>query len=203
MFRIDLHVHTQRYSECAESLDPRQLGRAAQLAGLDAILLAEHDVMWSPDELSAVQQHVAPTRLFRGAEVTTPDGHFVVVGLANLSGIPKGIDAVEMAVRVRAAGGAVILAHPQRSDGALVSRLSSIRVDAVEVFSATTRGAHSLAAHDIAKRWGCAEVAGSDAHALEVVGAANTLFERAPRDELELAAMIRRGLGKPCLRSTG
>ena len=47
---VDLHVHTSRYSGCGKST-PEEMVAAAQAAGIEAMVLTEHHIIWPEDEV--------------------------------------------------------------------------------------------------------------------------------------------------------
>ena len=201
-FRIDLHVHTNRYSQCAETLDPEKLGQAAIDAGLDGLVLTEHDAMWTEEEVQILVQRIGhKVKIYRGVEVSSVDGHFIVIGLKDMSGVQVGIQAEELFAIARRENAVVILAHPHRSGSGSKLFQENINwsksVDAVEVASTYTFGQHETEARLLAIEAGVSEVAGSDAHCLSRVGLAYTELNFLPADELALAEAIRENVGIP------
>ena len=89
--RVDLHVHSQRYSPCAETLDPEELYVAMVRRNLDGLVLVEHGYMWSRKELQKLNRGLDYRRIYRGIEVSTRNGHFVVIGLRRQRRFPHGI----------------------------------------------------------------------------------------------------------------
>jgi predicted metal-dependent phosphoesterase TrpH len=194
-FRVDLHVHTSRYSACAEAMDPYRLADAAATTGLDGLVLTDHDVLWADEEIEVLRAALAPIHIFRGIEVTAREAHLVVIGMTDAGALHRGIPAVEVIDQAHAAGGVVILAHPFRdSDPAAVARL---RVDAVEIASTSFSRDESRRSIDLARSHKLPMVAASDAHALSRVGWAWTELRRPPGDEGELARMLIAGSGRP------
>jgi predicted metal-dependent phosphoesterase TrpH len=55
-FNIDLHVHSAKYSECAESLDPQQIEVYARKAKINAVVITEHDTLWRKHEFQELQE---------------------------------------------------------------------------------------------------------------------------------------------------
>ena len=190
--RIDLHVHTSRYSPCAECLEPGELLVAARRAGLEGVVVTEHDVLWAAEEVASLQGRVSEVRLFRGFECTVQGAHLVVIGLDDAARLYRGM-RFEAAVEIaRQDGAAVILAHPFRDSD--LEGLPLSLVDAVEVASTSFTADEAVRAWRLARRLGKPTVAGSDAHALPLVGWAWTELPALPGDELALAEVIRSGL---------
>jgi predicted metal-dependent phosphoesterase TrpH len=197
-FRVDLHVHTRCYSPCAESLDPDCLAAAMQSSGLDGLVIAEHDHLWPAEDIARLNAGLIHKRIYRGVEVSSRNGHFLVIGLEGLDGITPGIGIEDLIGEIDAREAAIIWAHPYLRYGNIPSPLEISDMPrglhAVEVASGVTRGNQSAAARSMARRVGWATVGGSDAHAPGQVGCAYTLLANLPEDEKQLAAAIRQGL---------
>jgi hypothetical protein len=199
-FRVDLHVHTRRHSDCAQLLAPEGLGAAAAGGGVHGVVLAEHDVLWDPAELEALEERLQPLRIYRAIEVTTTAGHLIVIGLPAAPPGLRGIDPERLVDLAQAARAAVILPHPHRlTDLARLLAKAAVRrgITAVEVASSVTRAEASRSAMALCRELGALPVGGSDAHAPEVVGAAFTWLPDLPPDAAALAAALRAGLGRP------
>jgi predicted metal-dependent phosphoesterase TrpH len=194
---IDLHVHTSRYSGCAEFLAPREIAKRAREVGLDAVVLTDHDVLWENEERDTLQAENPEIRFFRGLECTTDGGHLVLVGLEDAGALTRGIAFAEAIRLAHLQDAAVILAHPFRDSDP--DKLPLGLVDAIEVASTSFHDGDTEASCALASRWGKPTVASSDAHALSRLGWAWTSFPRMPSDEHALAGMIRAGEGRVVL----
>lgn len=193
--RIDLHVHTARYSGCAEFVDPYRIGEAAAAAGLDGVLLTDHDMMWEVEELEVLQAATPGVRLYRGIEVSAAGCHLVVLGIDDAGALTRGITLAEAADITHRAGGIVILAHPFRDSDPYL--LPVELVDAIEIASTSFTAAESRAAADLVRRFGKPPVASSDGHALSRIGWAWTELSELPVSERALGALIASGAGLP------
>jgi predicted metal-dependent phosphoesterase TrpH len=206
MFYVDLHVHTRRYSPCAELLAPEVLGERMAAIGIHGLVLAEHNVLWPEEELAPLRRRLTPLKVFRGVEVSASAGHFVVIGLPAEAPIAAGMALADLAALARRHRAALIWVHPQQTAPPPTNcerdRIAGM-VDAVEVASTATTDAHTPALQVLARQHRCAAVAGSDAHYPEQVGQAVTAFRRLPRSEMELAGMIRRGACRPLRLTPG
>lgn len=195
--RIDLHVHTRRYSACAEGLNPDRLPERMAQAGIDGLVITEHDYLWSREDIARLNRGLNKGRIYRGVEVSSCNGHFVVIGLQTLSGIARGIDISSLVQLARVQEAAIIWAHPQQCYSNTAAPCTFMHlpdnIDAVEVASSITEGERSREAMAMAGRMGWAQVGGSDAHILKQVGCAVTRFESLPADESALAKAIRSG----------
>lgn len=196
-FRVDLHVHTRRYSPCAESLDPEDLAVAMRRSRLDGLVIAEHDYLWPMDDIARLNAGLKHRRIYRGVEVSSCNGHFLVIGLDELDGIRPGIGIEALIHAIDAQQAAIVWAHPYLHYGNIALPLDSTEMPrglhAVEVASGVTHGRESAATRSLARRMGWATVGGSDAHVPGQVGCAYTLLADLPLDEKHLAAAIRNG----------
>jgi predicted metal-dependent phosphoesterase TrpH len=197
-FRVDLHVHTRRYSPCAESLDPAHLAGAMRRSRLDGLVIAEHDHLWPAEEIERLNTGLGRKRIYRGVEVSSRQGHFLVIGLDGMDGIKPGIGITDLIHAIDDQQAAIIWAHPFLHYDSIASPLKGTEMPeglhAVEVASGVTLGKESTATRALARRMGWAAVGGSDAHAPGQVGCAYTLLASLPADEKHLAAAIRNGL---------
>ncbi len=193
--RIDLHLHTGRYSQCAECVEPSKIGSWALRAGLTAVVLADHDVLWQAEEIELLGQSCPSIAFYRGIEVSARGCHLLVIGLDHPGPLSRGISLEEVVAYARPLQAAVILAHPYRD--ADPDRLPVELVDAIEVGSTSFTADEARRARQLAIRFSKPVVAGSDGHALARIGWAWTELPELPPDETALAAAIRQGLGKP------
>jgi len=198
IFSIDLHVHTSRYSECAESLDPRLIENYAKNAGLHAIVITEHDTMWKNEEFEELQAQMSSVMLFNGIEVTTSTGHhLVILGVEPNTSLPKGMSCDDAIFTAQEQGGVAILAHPYRKG---LPPLHTIeKVDAIETASTSLSQKETELSSHLAESLGKPAIGCSDAHALTRIGWSYTQFPHYPRNTKHLCQMIRKGLGNPVL----
>ncbi len=200
-FRIDLHVHTRRYSPCAELLDPDRLGTIITERGLHGLVISEHDFMWTEPEMKALNADLNGAMIYRGVEISSVHGHFVVIGLDDLDGVGVGAPIENIIEKARSDRAAVILVHHHLNYSQMENKVDALSlpqgIDAIEVASTSTSGDNEIEARSIAERRRWHQVAGSDAHFPEQVGAAFTVFDAQPGNEKELAAAIKMGLGRP------
>ncbi len=196
-FRLDLHVHTRRYSPCAEALDPECLGLAMEKAGLNGLVITEHDYLWPAEDIALLNRKLKNKRIYRGVEVSSSNGHFIVIGLDGLDGIKPGIAIERLVPLIHFYEAAIIWAHPCLHYGNTAAPLNGSQMPpglhAVEVASGVTCGKDSRATRAMARRMGWAAVGGSDAHIPGQVGCAYTLLNELPENEKHLAAVIRKG----------
>ena len=193
MIKLDLHVHTGRYSQCAETVDPYRIEEYALRAGLDGVVLTDHDVLWEEEEIDLLRQRSPAILIYRGIEVSAMGAHLVIIGLDDAGLFHRGILVAEACALAHEQSACVILAHPFRdADPALIP---VDLVDAIEIGSTSFTVEEAELARILARRTGKPEVACSDAHALSRIGWGWTEFPVAPTSELELAALLTAGAG--------
>lgn len=196
-YRLDLHVHTRRFSPCAEALDPGRLHEMMARQGLHGLVITEHDQLWPANEIAALNRGLKNGRIYRGVEVSSRNGHFIVIGIDEMDGIRPGIGIRELVQKVDQLQAALIWAHPYLNYGSVPEPLPPAGmprgIHAVEAASGVTSGEKTVMALASALQMGCVPVGGSDAHCPGQVGCAYTRFARLPKNEKSLAAAIRAG----------
>jgi predicted metal-dependent phosphoesterase TrpH len=206
-YGVDLHVHTKRYSPCAECLDPKQLAGCLSPARLQGLVITEHDHLWSCDAIAALNRSLPYGRIYRGVEVSSCNGHFIIIGLDNLPPPPPGISIDSLMDYLGSSDAVIIWVHPFLSYGSTSAALTAERmpqgINAVEVVSSVTMGVQSRQAQALADRRGWVAVGGSDAHTIGQVGCSYTLLTELPPDERALARAIRQGHCRAVHRSQG
>jgi predicted metal-dependent phosphoesterase TrpH len=105
MLACDLHVHTN-FSKDGES-SVEEILRRAEEAGLDAIAITDHD---SVDGVKKALACNTTVLIIPGIEVTTKQGHLIVLGVTDL--IPAGLDVIVTVEIARRMGALAILPHP-------------------------------------------------------------------------------------------
>ena len=113
--RFDLHMHTRRHSPDAET-DPFELVQAAINAGLDGVVITEHDFLWPEPELEELRAAAPGLVILAGIEVTGRGGDVLCYGVTDPLAIPRGIAWPELCREVHRQGGACVAAHPNRWD---------------------------------------------------------------------------------------
>jgi len=197
---IDLHVHTNRYSPCAEGLKPELIPGLMKEKNLHGVIITEHDTMWNDADIDQLNNGMKDRRIYNGMEVSSANSHFVVIGMDTGDGFFHGMPVdqiLELAGKCKAA---VILAHHHRMQGKgpPVDILTMPdEINAIEVASTITYGKNEADARMYARMKKWHTVAGSDAHHIDNIGAAFTAFEIMPANEKELADAIRNGAGIP------
>lgn len=174
MLTCDLHVHTN-FSKDGES-SVEEILKQAEEAGLDAIAITDHD---SVDGAKKALACTTKVLVIPGIEVSTKQGHLLVLGVTDL--IPAGLDVIATVEIARRMGALAILPHPYhvwRHGVARRKKAGMDIVDAVEVFNSRyIVGSANTKAARIAKRLGKPCVGGSDAHNARFVGFGRTFVD--------------------------
>lgn len=191
MIKIDIHLHTSRYSACSR-LDPEHIISLGDLWGIDGIVITEHDYMWSKDELSKLQEKVPSLKLYRGLEVSCIEGHFLTIGLENADKLYFDISLKELINIAEKESAAVIWAHPGRFFQLPEEPLEDYwyKLAAVEGMSTNIRNSFKHRVARMKKLLGKEYVCGSDSHTAKTPGFYATIFPSLPKDEKELAEMV-------------
>jgi predicted metal-dependent phosphoesterase TrpH len=198
-FTIDLHVHTYPASACS-SAPEGELIQEAKRIGLDAICFTDHNFVWDPERITALQKE-HQFLILRGNEITTNQGDMLVFGLDEDI---KGIISIEsLRKKVVAANGFMIAAHPFRGfltfDAAHLGMTPQKamqnplfkQVDALEVLNGKVTPRENQFAHQVAAGLNLPATGGSDAHEVSEVGRYATRFSRPIQNEAELVAALK------------
>lgn len=184
MYAVDLHAHTRffhGYDRLGAMFDPvgvQLLAAAGRYRHLDGVALTNHDYYRDVAPVDAID--VAP---IPGIEISTTDGHVVVVGPNPPRRTEPGALTPEEAVDIaHDRGCAAIVAHPYRNS---VVRESDADFDAIEVNGKHPRTWSRVEA--LAERLELPLVGGSDAHYPIEVGRAYTAIDA---DELTPEAVV-------------
>jgi predicted metal-dependent phosphoesterase TrpH len=189
---FDLHIHS-KYSvhDCLEEIS--DIIETAKKAGLSGIAICDHNsIEGSREALS-----IAPKGLLiiPGVEVSSADGHIICLGVEE--NIKRDQSAEKTIKRVHELGGIAIAAHPYDAFRRGVGDLSyKLDFDAIEVNGHCLWG--NAKAAKAAIEHGKPLVAGSDAHALNGIGAIAT--ETEAKTVAELINNIKTGNCEPRLR---
>ena len=202
---IDLHVHTDRYSQCS-SLSPESAIMTAKLRGLDGICFMEHNAIWNREDTEELS-YMHDFLVVRGMEVGTDMGHILVFGVEQYEKQMKSIKALNSLVK--ADHGTMIAAHPFRrplypnrgyGDWALTilpevgaKREIFSMIDGMEVFNGRSSPSESLISLKVSKDLVLKDVAGSDAHSPQEVGKSATFFPVEIQNEDDLLNALRNG----------
>ncbi len=148
--------------------------KQAYVVGLDGLAITDHnttDAYFKAREI--VEQAGLDLVVIPGVEVSTQDGHMIVLGVENPP--PPGAPFNETANQVRHEGGVVVAPHPYKLWRNGIGSLKGRSLDAVEVLnSRSVVGFANYLAARAAAHLGLGVTGGSDAHSLGMVGLAYT-----------------------------
>ncbi len=179
---IDLHCHTQPRSQCS-ALSTTELIQRARERGLDGVCLTEHDALWPPAEIRALNES-SGFLVLSGVELTTDAGHVLAFGLkAGSATFATAAGAFEGAQRD---GAILFLAHPARDGLLRVSHDTITFFESVEALNGSDSRLQNMAASGLARGFRLPGIGGSDAHAPAEVGRAATRFEADITDNASL-----------------
>ena len=191
--KFDLHLHTSRHSPDSVT-DPFDLLCSARRAGLDGIVLTEHDYLWPEDELAELRAFDPGLVILGGMEVTGRGGDVLVYGITDATPFRRGMSWPELVREVHRQGGAAVAAHPNRW-GQPFERLlaeTGVEFDGIEVMSSNMDDElRERAAELLVKFPQFAQLGNSDSHDPATVGCCYTDFAAEIRTGADLVAAIR------------
>lgn len=166
--RFDLHIHTN-FSDGVAS--PEKIVKHAKKI-LDAIAITDHDTTAGLKRAKMIAKKL-DFILIPGAEITTQCGDILALGIEE---IPKTEDILELIDKIHEQNGLAIVAHPFAGYWP-VSFVDLIEIlkekfDAIEVFNASSPLEANIEAMRLMKKTNMIGIAASDAHFLEMIGAA-------------------------------
>ncbi|MBN2441803.1 MAG: PHP domain-containing protein [Spirochaetales bacterium] len=188
---IDLHNHTIISSPCSY-LEPELLIKTAKKKGLNGLCVTEHLTIHGATmcrELGYKMNFL----VFRGIEARTDLGDMLVYGY--YEDIPEFMPLHRVCELVHAKGGVVFAAHPFHTRGGanLYESLKSrgidllhewykvevlFHLDGIEILNGQVRDEDNALAKQLQLNLGIKGIGGSDAHSVERVGRAATVFSR-------------------------
>jgi predicted metal-dependent phosphoesterase TrpH len=190
---VDPHVHTGGSYDCSTPVE--DVLAAAADAGLDAVVVTDHDVVAASRRAADLAPDYGLVGV-PGVEVSTADGHLLALGVRSPPEPGRPLPATARTVRRR--GGVAVVPHPfQRwRHGARPGDIAA--VDAVETGNAhTILGVRNRQAARFARREGYPRTAGSDAHDAALVGAAYTEVSARARTAAAVVEAVRAGRTVP------
>jgi hypothetical protein len=189
--KFDLHLHTRQYSPDS-IIAPQELLKRAKAAGLDGVVITEHDILWPADELAALQKHDPSLVVLAGIEVTTREGDVLVYGVSDGTPFARGMSMADCCRAAHAQGGAAVAAHPYRwgQNFDQIMRAHQPELDGLEVMSNNMDAGLRRRAAALLARLRLTGLGNSDGHEPEVVGCCYTDFADPIRDNASLVAAI-------------
>jgi predicted metal-dependent phosphoesterase TrpH len=190
--KFDLHLHTSRHSPDS-SMAPEAMLRRARELGLDGLVITEHDWLWTEKELEELRAEAPGLVILSGIEVSTREGHFLVYGVTNPFGVPRGIGVAALCHEVHRQGGVVVGAHPFRFGQRFndILHRDKPELDGLEMMSSNMNADCRRLAVEVQTRLGLAGLGNSDAHHEDTLGFCFTEFAADVRNMNDLVHAIR------------
>jgi hypothetical protein len=163
--RFDLHIH----SNCSDGHDEvKTILKAAVRRKLAGLSITDHDTLRGSEKArKIIKEQKLDLILIPGAEVTTAEGHLLVLGVSEVP--PRGLSPEETTDLAHEQGGITIVPHPYHPFRHAIGRVP--KCDAVEVYNSKHLfGIANARARREALRRGLPMVAGSDSHFAATVG---------------------------------
>lgn len=198
MAKIDHHLHTSRHSPDS-IIEPRVLIERAHAAGLDGVVITEHDFQWDRDELADLARIADGLVVLSGVEVSAREGHFLVYGLPDTRDVGPGIALADLLKVVRGHGAAIIAAHPFRWDQDFAGLVAAHgpSFDAVELVSNNVTFETRRKAETLLRATPMGTTGSSDGHVPDAVGCYFTEFPGPVRTMADFVAALRHQAGRP------
>lgn len=193
MLKADLHIHTRYSMDCDTPLE--KIIERCQALGISCIAIADHGTVEGALKL----QSIAPFTVIVAEEMLTPYGE--IMGMFLTETIPSKLSIEQTISEIRAQGGLVNIPHPfdtfrgSALGGKKVEEIVK-DIDIIETFNARSPLLKSSnRALELARQYGIAQSAGSDAHTVHEIG--NAYVEMPDFDDKDsfLEALAR---GKIC-----
>lgn len=187
--RLDLHVHA-RWSPDSRLTLEEAVDRVG-VAGLAGFALTDHNTIAGHAQLKELARRYPMYRFVPGVEVSTQEGHLLVLGVEELPPIHAPLD--ETLDWVRARGAASVLAHPFRwAHGVGRAVAERAAVDGIEAINGHNGAVTNARAELLVARRGLTATGGSDSHDPRGVGRAFTEFPDEPAGVDEVVSALRR-----------
>jgi predicted metal-dependent phosphoesterase TrpH len=198
--KVELHLHTNRHSECAVATPAECMERLVQ-TGYGAVYITEHDAIWSEWEIAQLQAGYPNLRIFPGVELTLsadPIQHLVVLGTTDAAYLLLD-DPADILAKARAEGHLTILAHPFRWSGAARLLERGLRPDALEGRTSNHNVNEAALAEAEAEKLELRLVHAGDAHGLHSIGRFWIETDRALKRAGDIRAAVLNGRYVNCM----
>lgn len=191
MSKADLHIHTKASDGTFTPYEMLEFVSAE--TDIAVLAVTDHDEIDGALEAAALAEQFPGVDVIPGIEVSTFDGH--LIGLWVETAFPVLRSAEWTIDAIREQGGLIVVPHPTSWLTLSFRPFTFKRLarkgywfDAIEVMNASPAGKMSYEnALEIQQRLGLPQVGGSDAHILEGIGKAHTLFPGRTADDVREA----------------
>jgi len=193
---FEMHAHSSDKSLDSGVSVEELVGQAAAL-GLDGICLTEHNALW-PEEDTKRLSEIFQINVLPAIELGTNFGHVLAYGFSRYR--PQLLMIDHLIKSAEEEGAALIVAHPMRSTGTL-RRPSSEEIKNWFTGIEAVNGDHSDSDDGyyvrLAKELGVVAVGGSDAHSVQAVGRAATIFPTEIKTVIDLVSALKQKVVSP------
>ena len=191
-----MHAHSSDKSLDSGVSVEKLVGQAAAL-GLDGICLTEHNALWSEEDTKRLSD-IFQINVLPAIELGTNFGHVLAYGFSRYR--PQLLMIDHLIKSAEEEGAALIVAHPMRSTGTL-RRPSSEEIQNWFAGIEAVNGDHSDSDDGyyvrLAEELGVAAVGGSDAHSVQAVGRAATIFPTEIKTVADLVSALKQKTASP------
>ncbi|HUV24324.1 MAG TPA: PHP domain-containing protein [Methanomassiliicoccales archaeon] len=168
--RADLHIHSVYSGDAAQT--PAQVLERAKAIGLGAVAIADHNSLEGSLESLELADGII---VLRAMEVTSSEGHILAYNVSKE--IEKDLSPAETIKRIREAGGLAVAPHTYRIWSGLGEKVvRENEFDALEVLNGRSLMSANKRAMRLADSLHLPVTGGSDAHSLDEIGKACTVF---------------------------
>lgn len=196
--KVELHLHTSRYSLCAVHA-PEQMIERMIATGYQAVYITEHDAIWPEHELRDLQSSFPQIRIFPGIEKTLGSHHVLILGAQETEYLRLN-DPRVLFERAQAAGHLVILAHPFRWPGGSEFLRTGPLPDAVEHCTCNQDGDRAKLSLKAAKTLDLPAVNAGDIHQMDYIDQYWIETDRPIRQADDIRQIVLDGRFRPCRR---
>ncbi len=187
---FDLHVHSHYSYDCKSN--PKDIFKVAKKKKLAGLAITDHN----DTKFHQKEQSIKGLLVIPGVEISTNKGH--VIGLGLSSTIGKKISVIETVEKIIELGGYPIIPHPfdftRRGIGRELQYLKGVCIETIN--GSCPLGRFNKKAKRWAEKNNLPETGGSDAHRLQDIGLAYTVFENEIETAEELIEAIRKRKSK-------
>ena len=186
--RIDLHTHTSNYSNCASSTEAEQI-EAAIAAGLDAMVLTDHNYQRTKEYLDTLNEKYAPFKIFAGVEINVTDAceDVLVIGVYDLAAHNyESWTYPALYAYTRERGGFIAIPHAFRYNDGVNCDVVNFVPDAFELKSKNINPARAHLIQNLADELGVQTVVASDAHRTLNIGMHHLVLDNDVYTEADL-----------------
>ncbi|MCD4823900.1 MAG: PHP domain-containing protein [Phycisphaerae bacterium] len=171
--KVELHLHTNRYSTCAVDSPEDMMARLVEL-GYDAVFITEHDAVWSEAELDDLRSKFPSLKIFPGLEITLANAvrsvHLLILGTRDPAFLTMQRDVGSILARARRQHCLTVLAHPYRWEGGSGILAEGFYPDAIEHRTPNHTPLQSLMSKVTARQRSLRLINSGDCHSLNFPG---------------------------------